>query len=183
MINPFRKSYNAKELNLFRFLSRSKVFEKLTYKELSYFLPFLYLREYASEEAVFFRGDPSNAIYLVKNGKVSLSVDIRGDEFELLRIVRSGEAFGNNALVEHSQRIFNAIVSSESAELYVIPKVTILEIFQSHENVKAKMMASLAEIYDQITSNMVKSYKSSVGFFNLSQVFAEVSEHDNPLSL
>jgi CRP/FNR family transcriptional regulator, cyclic AMP receptor protein len=183
MINPFRKSYTAKELNLFRFLSKIKVFEKLTYKEMSYFLPYLYLREYSHDQAVFLRGDPSNALYLVKNGKISLSIDLRGDKFELLRVVKTGEAFGNNTMVEHSQRIFNAIVNSESADLYVIPKVNIFDIFQEHENVKAKMMASLAEVYNQVTVNLFKSYKSSVGFFNLAQVFAEVSENDIPLSL
>jgi CRP/FNR family transcriptional regulator, cyclic AMP receptor protein len=61
--------------------------------------------------------------------------------------------------------------------------VNIFDIFQEHENVKAKMMASLAEVYNQVTVNLFKSYKSSVGFFNLAQVFAEVSENDIPLSL
>lgn len=183
MINPFRKSYSAKEINLFRYLSRIKVFEKLSYKEMSHFLPYLYLREYTHDEAVFLRGDPSNALYLVKNGKISLSIDLRDEMFELLRIVRSGEAFGNNTLVEHSHRIFNAIVESESAELYVIPKVNIFEIFQNHEVIKAKMMSSLAEIYDQVAVNLFKSYQSSSGFFNLAQVFLDYSENDYPLSL
>ncbi len=182
MNNPFKKSYTPKEINLFRFLSKVKVFDKLSYKEMAYFLPYLYLREYTNNEAVFLRGDPSNAVYLVKSGKISLNIDIR-DKLELLRLVRSGEAFGTNALVESSHRIFNAIVDSESAELYVIPKVNIFEIFKDHENVKAKMLSSLTEIYDQVTVNLFKSYKSSIGFFNLAQIFAQISENEDPLSL
>jgi CRP/FNR family cyclic AMP-dependent transcriptional regulator len=54
MINPFKKSYTSKELNTFRFLSRISLFERLNYKEMSYFLPYFYLREYKKDEVVFF---------------------------------------------------------------------------------------------------------------------------------
>ena len=175
MINPFKKSYAAKELNLFRFLANIRVFEKLTYDEMSHFLPYLYTRDYKNEEVVFFRGDPANALYIIKNGKVTINIDIK-DRFEILKISKTGEAFGDNALLEHSIRIYNAIVDSETAELYVIPKVNIFEIFDEHERIKAKMITSLAEIYNNMTTNLFKSYKSSLGFFNLSQIFLDPSE-------
>ena len=178
MINPFRKSYSPKEISFFRFLTRIKLFEKLTYGEMAHFLPYLFLRTYKSEEAVFFRGDPSNALYLVKNGKVSINVDIKG-RFEQLRMVQPGEAFGSNSLIDHSFRFYNAVVASESAELYVIPKVNIFEIFHEHEKIKAKMMTSMAEIYNQLASNLFKSYKASLGFFSLSQVYVTSAEIDD----
>lgn len=157
-------------MNLFRFLARIKIFSHLTYKEMSLFLPYLYLREYTYNEAVFFRGDPAGALYLVKNGKVFLSLDVR-DKMELLRIAKPGESFGENALVNGSSRIYNAIVNSEQAELYVIPRVSIFEIFRNHEQVKAKMTSTLAEIYNQMVSNIFKTYRSSDGFFSLTEAF------------
>ena len=96
MINPFKKSYTQKELNTFRFLSRIKLFERLNYKEMSYFLPYFYLREYKMDEVVFFRNDPGNALYLVKSGKVSINIDVE-DNFELLNVIKSGGAFGESA--------------------------------------------------------------------------------------
>ena len=74
MINPFKKSYTSKELNTFRFLSRIKLFERLNYKEMSYFLPYFYLREYKMEEVVFFRNDPGNALYLVKSNEFNIDI-------------------------------------------------------------------------------------------------------------
>lgn len=145
---------------------------------MAHFLPYLFLRTYKNEEAVFFRGDPSNALYLVKNGKVSINVDIK-DRFELLRMVQPGEAFGSNSLIDHSFRFYNAVVASESAELYVIPKVNIFEIFHEHEKIKAKMMTSMAEIYNQLAANLFKSYKASLGFFSLSQVYVTSTEIDD----
>jgi CRP-like cAMP-binding protein len=170
MINPFKKSYTQKELNTFRFLSRIKLFERLNYKEMSLFLPYFYLREYKMDEVVFFRNDPGNALYLVKSGKVSINIDI-DDEFELLNIVKSGGAFGENALIVEANRINTCIIHSERAELYVLPKVNIHEIFEGHHEIKTKMMESLCEIANEYMSNIFKGYRSSLGLFNLSQIY------------
>lgn len=170
MINPFKKSYTSKELNTFRFLSRIKLFERLNYKEMSHFLPYFYLREYKMDEVVFFRNDPGNALYLVKSGKVSVNIDI-DEEFELLNVIKSGAAFGESALLADSNRIYTSIIHSERAELYVLPKVNIHEIFLGHPGIKTKMIESLAELYDDYMMNLYKGYKSSLGLFNLSQVY------------
>jgi CRP/FNR family cyclic AMP-dependent transcriptional regulator len=170
MINPFKKSYTSKELNTFRFLSRIQLFERLNYKEMSYFLPYFYLREYKMNEVVFFRNDPANALYLVKSGKISINIDIE-DEFELLDVVKSGRAFGESALLTDSNRIYTSIIYSERAELYVLPKVNIHEIFDGHVQIRMKMIESLGELYYQHMVSLFKGYKSSLGLFNLSQIF------------
>jgi CRP-like cAMP-binding protein len=170
MINPFKKSYTSKELNTFRFLSRIQLFERLDYKEMSHFLPYFYLREYKMDEVVFFRNDPGNALYLVKSGKISINIDI-DDEFELLNIIKSGEAFGESALLSVSNRIYTSIVHSERAELYVLPKVNLHEIFEGHPAIKTKMLESLSILYHNHMVSLFKGYKSSLGLFNLSQVF------------
>jgi len=170
MINLFKKSYSDKEINFFRFLSRMKLFEKLNYEEMALFQPFFYLREYVSNEVVFFRNDPSHALYLVKSGKVSLCIDIN-EGFETLKIIKSGSAFGENAILYETSRIFNAIIASEKSELYVLPKVNIDDILSGHTRVKAKMMESIAETYNEQQMNLLKGYKSSFGLFNLNQMF------------
>lgn len=175
MINPFKKTHSTKDLTLFRFLSEIQVFEKLTFDEMAYFLPYLHLREYKKDEVVFFRGDPANALYIIKSGKVTLNIDIK-DRFEILKISSSGEAFGDNVLLEHSSRIYNAIVETDLAELYVIPKVNIMTVFDEHLKIKTKMMTSLSEIFNQMTTNLFKAYKSSLSFFNLAQIYLDPSE-------
>ncbi len=170
MINPFKKSYTTKELSMFRFLSRIELFKRLNYKEMSHFLPYFYLREYKMDEVVFFRNDPGNALYLVKSGKVSINVDI-DDGFELLSIIKSGGAFGESALLKESNRIYTSIIHTERAELYVLPKVNMHEIFEGHAEIKTKMLESLSELYNDYMVNLFKGYKSSLGLFNLSQVY------------
>lgn len=170
MINPFKKTYTAEELSTFKFLSGVALFEELSHREMALFLPHLYLRKYAENEAVFFRGDPSNALYLVKFGKVSISLDIK-DRMELLTVVSDGQAFGDNSLLSKTHRIYNSVVLSEEAYLYLIPQVNIEEIFESNPEIKAKMLYAFGQIYNKYTDNLFSSYKSSRGFINLSDSY------------
>ena len=170
MINPFKKTYNIKELNLFRSLSRIKPFEKLNYEEMALFLPHLYLREYKLDEVVFFRNDPSNAFYMVKSGKVSLNIDIN-DNFEVLQVLKAGGYFGHNAFLEQGKRMYSSIIVSEISEIYVMPRVNILEIFDRRSKIKSKVMTSVAELYNEFNQNIFNTYRDSLGFLNLSNAF------------
>jgi len=170
MKNPFQKSYSNEEISLFTFLSGIRVFEKLSDEEKALFIPYLYPRKYKQDEIVFFRKDPSHALYLIKRGKVSIFHEA-GEEMEVLNQIGSSHSFGNNALIHDTNRIYNAIVHSKDAELYVIPHVNIMDIFSANPKVQAKMLASLTEMYDEYTKQLFVSYKSSKGFFSLDLLY------------
>jgi len=167
----FGKAYTEEEQELISFLQRDKLFEKLTEREINYFLPYLHERNYVRDEVIFFAGDPSQALYVVKRGMVSLNIDIK-DNFEQLLSLRSGRAFGDNSLLAGSRRIYSAIVTSEMASVYVMPQVNLLEIMDSHPRVRAKIMTSFCEIYNGYTVQLFKTYKKSLGFFDLHEVYA-----------
>lgn len=170
MINPFKKSYSEKELQLFRFLSKIKLFERLTYDELALFTPYMFKRTFMQDEVVFFRNDPSQALYLIKSGSISLNIDMQ-DKFEVLAILNKGQAFGDNALLENTKRIYTSLVITERAEIYVIPQVNLQDIFENHSNIKAEMLNSMAELYNSYTVNLFNAYRSSFGFFNLGEAY------------
>jgi len=92
MINPFQKTYSTQELNLFRFLEKVDLFKELSDKEMALFLPYMHERDYKSNEVVFFRGDPSQALYVVKKGRVTLNIDIK-DRFEVLTEISSNYSY------------------------------------------------------------------------------------------
>lgn len=172
MINPFKKTYSVKELNLFRFFSKNFLFETLTKEEMAVFIPYLHLRNYAQNEAVFFRNDPSRALYIVKTGRVTINIDV-ADKFEFLKFAKPSESFGNNALLENTTRVYNAIVDSDYCDLYVLPQVNIMDIFESNVIIRAKMLTALSQMYNQSTVNLFKAYQSTFGFFDLSQAYTD----------
>lgn len=170
MKNPFRKTYSSSEQEIFRFLGQNSLFERLTPDEMSEFVPFMHLREYQQNEAVFFRNDPSAALYLIKEGRVKLSIDI-DERMEDLTVIEAGDAFGDNAMLKDTKRIYNAIVSTESATMYVIPNVNLREIFSDEPKIRGKMMEALAMQYNKYTENLFLGYKNSFGFFNLGSAY------------
>ncbi len=170
MRNPFSKTYEPEELQMFDFLQGIKFFERLRMKELVKFLPAMHQRKYKRDEVVFFSKDPSQALYLLKKGQVNLTIDIR-DNFETIMQINRGEAFGENSLLENAKRTYTAIITSDEAELIVIPHFAIQEIFDSNPKIKAKMMTSLSEFYNANNQRLFRSYRESFGFFSLRQMF------------
>jgi CRP-like cAMP-binding protein len=134
------------------------------------FLPAIHRRRYEKNEVIFFRNDPSQALYILEKGEISLNIDIKSN-FESIITLRSSGAFGENSLLEGSKRIYTAIVQSEEAWLWVIPNYAILEIFKNNPKIQAKMMTSLAEYYNRNNNRLFSSYLNSYGFFNLGQMF------------
>jgi CRP-like cAMP-binding protein len=168
--NIFAKQYSPKEKVLFRFLRQSKLFEKLTDEELDDFVPFLNVRNYKKNEAVFFRNDPSQALYIIKSGEIMLNLDVQ-DKFEELIVIYKGESFGDNALIEGARRNYNAICYSETCELYALPQVNILNIFEENMEIKVKILQAFAYYYDQYLSNVFKAYRDTFSFFDLSEAY------------
>lgn len=170
VLKLFKKKYSEEELKLFEFLSGVRHFQLLKNDELQLFLPYLYPRTYNQNEAVFFSGDPSQALYIMKSGEASLTIDIK-DRFEELMTIKPGEAFGDNSFIPNTKRIYNSIVVSEQAEIYVIPQINISEIMEDHPEIKAKIMTTMAEIYNDYTSDLFKIYRASFGFFELGRIY------------
>lgn len=170
MRNPFSKTYEPQELRMFDFLQGIKFFELLKQQELARFLPTMHERKYVRDEVVFFSKDPSQALYLIRKGQVDLTIDL-SENFETIMQLKRGDAFGENSLLENSKRTYTALVSSDEAELLVIPQFALLEIFENNPKIKAKMMSSLAEFYNANNQRLFRSYRESFGFFSLRQMF------------
>lgn len=170
--NIFGRNYTQSELQLLDFLAHLRLFSRLTKKEQSLFLPFMHLRIYKQNEIVFFRNDPSQALYMVKEGKVNIELDY-SDEFETIAVLQKNAIFGLDALVHKTKRVYNAMVISPFCQLYVIPQVNIFTIFEAKSVIKAKMMEVYAELMNEHWNALFSHYRSSLGFFDLKEMFRE----------
>ena len=176
LINPFQKTYSEQDKSIFHFLKQNLLFESLSDQELSEFLPFMHLRYYVKNEIIFFRGDPSQALYLIKKGEVALNIDIE-DKFEQLITLNMTDSFGDNAILISTNRIYNAVTISDHCDLYVIPSMNMNEIFQDHIEIKAKIMSAMASYYNNYTNNLFSAYKKNFGFFDLGMIFNNKKYH------
>ncbi len=170
MYNPFKRTYSQQDRELFRFLSKNELFETLEDHELAELLPYLHLRTYEKNEVIFFRNDPSQALYIIREGEVTLNLDIEEDFEELTRI-GPAQSFGDNALLEGTYRIYNAVCSADKSKIYVMATTNVLEVFENNDRIKAKVMTAKAQAYNRYTENLFKAYQESFGFFELGRAF------------
>lgn len=165
-----RRSFTPEELGHCRFLSRFKLFENLSNEELVLFMPYLFLRRYKENEVVFFRNDPSQALYLIKDGQVTMSIEMPDGASEPIGVRPSHFTLGDNALLPGTRRLYTAVVTSETAEIYVVPTANIFDIFLRRPNIQAQVMSQLAHIYNHYLADLFKTYRNSHGFFEMSSV-------------
>lgn len=170
MKNPFGKTYTPEEIRQFEFLRQFDLFQKLTEKELLLFLPHLHERSYVQDEAVFFRNDPSHALYLLKKGKVTLTLDVN-ERFEELGVLVPPTVLGDNCLLRNTKRPMNAVVTSETALFTVIPQDNLFDLFEARPEIHMKMVEAFAQTNEGYLKRMFKEYRSSFGLFNLAEVF------------
>lgn len=173
-MNLFKRTFTSEQTATFEFLKSNKLFNKLSEAEMDLFLPYLHLRQYKQSEVIFFRNDPAQALYLVKEGKISVEIDI-GEKFEPLSYVGKTGSFGNSALLQYTKRTYNAFVQSPFAQLYVIPQVNIQSVFERKPIIQAKMLEALAENYHDIFQLLLKSYRTTQGFLELTDIFKDMS--------
>jgi CRP-like cAMP-binding protein len=170
VFNIFRKTYSDEEKQILNFLGGNALLGRLSDEELNHIAPHLFLRTYQQDEVVFFANDPSQALYIVKSGSVSISLEIN-NHFEELLTLQSGQLFGENVVLESTKRLYSAIVTSENAEINVIPKINLIEVMDNNPTIKAKIMTSFGENQDKFLRKLFNEYKSSLGFFELANVY------------
>lgn len=83
-------------------------------------------RKYRKGATIFSKGDPSNALFIVKSGKVRiLSLSDKGTE-TIVHILKEGAIFGE-LLLSEEQRAFSAVAGTD-ALVTVLPKGSLVEL-------------------------------------------------------
>ena len=168
--NPFKKTYGLDEMEMLSFLGELILFSNLTTDERALFLPHLHKRNYEKDEVIFLRNDPAHALYIVVKGEVRLTID-HEDEVEEITRVDKGSVIGETSILKNKRRFVDAIVTSERATLFVLPQVSVHDIFSSHIKIKVKMLEAVSNLYHDLNQDILKTYQKSEGFFYMSNVY------------
>ncbi len=169
----FKRKFSAIEIELLNFLQNVRLFQDLSDTQKLSFATYLHIRSYKQNEVVFFRNDPSQALYLIKEGKLSLELDIK-EHFESVIQLETFASFGHNSLLPKTKRIFNAFVISPLCQIYVLPQVNITDVFKRNPEIKAQVLENLSCIYNQNLYDLCKIYREKQGFFELNEMFMNV---------
>ena len=100
-------------------------------------------RKYRKGAAIFSRGDPSNALFIVKDGRVRiLSLSDKGTE-TIVHILKEGAVFGELLLSEEN-RAFTAIAGTD-AVVTVLSKGSLVELLASVPTISKNFIRLLSK--------------------------------------
>ena len=100
-------------------------------------------RRYPKGAPIFSKGDPANALYIVKEGKVRiLSLSDKGAE-TIVHILKEGAIFGE-LLLSEEMRFFTAVAGTDTV-VTVLPKGSLVELLTSIPTISKNFIRLLSK--------------------------------------
>jgi len=110
-------------------------------------------RRHARGEAIFHRGDPGDALYIVLSGRVKISSPSDSGVEAILATLRPGEFFGSLALLDGAPRSASA-TASETSETLVLPREWFHELLADEPVIRDHILSGLAQEVRRLTKHV-----------------------------
>jgi CRP/FNR family transcriptional regulator, cyclic AMP receptor protein len=140
--NIFRGRQKGGERTL-DLLLKIPIFENLSFRELRVIEKMVYIRRYASGEAIFQQGDPSLGMYIVRTGSVRIIRQFPGGEPRLIATLTAGEFFGELGLIDDAPRSASA-VAHDATEIIGFFKPDLMSLIHRRPDLGLKILLSVA---------------------------------------
>ncbi|MBW1787805.1 MAG: Crp/Fnr family transcriptional regulator [Deltaproteobacteria bacterium] len=126
-------------------LRRIYLLEDLTDDMLGRMLPFTQLRIFGEESVVYNEGDPAEAFFMLKKGKLLLEVAVSTSVNISLGSIKPGYAFGWSALFSGGAYASSA-VCVEPCEVLSIPGKEMVDILDGNHTIGYRVMEGIVRI-------------------------------------
>ncbi len=166
MITLFKQKLSPEHKALCALIGRSSLFKDLKVYQLALLIPHLYVRRFEKGEIIFYRGDPSMALYFIKSGKLEAYLD-DALEREVLARLKEGDSVGHNMVLKKADRLFNVMVTSPEAELLALPQDPLFELMRNHLSIRASLMLRFSLMSNDRLENLLGHYCQSRGVFHI----------------
>lgn len=110
-------------------------------------------RRFRRGEVIFHAGDPGDALFVIVAGDVKISLPSETGEEAILATLRSGDVFGELALLDGAPRSASATAMS-MAETVVLPRDRFLELIATEAGVRDALLTSIAGELRRLTRHV-----------------------------
>lgn len=142
--NIFRKQSSQTETTI-TILRRIPLFKEMRKSELLEFEKIIHRRRYKPDETIFWEGEPGVGMYIVQEGRVAIFKNVSEQHREQLAKLRSGEFFGELALLDESPRSATAVALKETKILGLF-RPDLLDLIKRHPRLGNRFLFHLAEL-------------------------------------
>ncbi len=137
MIEPIAAAY-SEELQAFSLL------KSIPPAELQAVAKVLKVRRFGPGEVLFERGDPGDAMYLIRSGQVRIFIRSEQEDDVTFRFYGPGQVVGEFALIDGQPRSA-AADAYDLAQLLILEKQDFVNLLRDHPIIGIEMMRSLTE--------------------------------------
>ena len=117
--NIFRGATENQDVDILNILKKVPIFSQLTKKELIKVSYIIYERKYATGEFLFKEGNPGSAVFIIKNGTVSIEKSNKLNIKDVYATLISGDFTGEISLIEDSERNANARCTTNTTVIII----------------------------------------------------------------
>jgi CRP/FNR family cyclic AMP-dependent transcriptional regulator len=110
-------------------------------------------RRFRHSETIFHQGDPGDALHIVSSGAVKIVLPSLEGEEAIIATLRSGDFFGELALLDGAPRSATA-VALESSETWTLPRDVFLTMLDQDKALRESLLAGLARELRRITGHV-----------------------------
>lgn len=115
-------------------------------------------RSYRRNEVIVHEGDPSDAMHLVKCGRVSITLMSSHGETVDVAVLDHGQTFGELSLVREPQPRSATVTALEPTETLVLRRDQLERLREEHPAVDRFIAEVLAEQVRRLSNRLVESY-------------------------
>jgi CRP-like cAMP-binding protein len=135
-------------------LGRVPLFERLSRAELDTLAALTQRKQFKAGTAIFFQDDPSDSLYVVLSGSAKVFRTAEDGRERILMILRTGDAFGELAMIEGLPR--SATVESlEPMELLSLGRKAFEQFAHEHPEFLWKLLQSMCERVRKINEDVL----------------------------
>lgn len=150
----------AKEVNT---VSRVSIFSRLNANDIEELSKILARKDFATDAAVFFQGEPSDSLYMVLKGAVKVVEASPEGAEKILDILGAGEIFGEIAMLDGHPRSAS-VITCEPSELACLSRNDFRSFVAKRPEVLWKVLESLCERIRKTSAGMVEMTSKEVPY-------------------
>jgi CRP-like cAMP-binding protein len=124
------------------FLSPIVLFSKLTLDELAVIAGRLKPQPFASGEVIFRQGEPGDAMFIIRSGRVKIYSQGEGGRELTLNVYEAGDFFGEFSLIDGELRSASA-AAVEPTEALILRHQDLIDILNEHPEISVSLMRGL----------------------------------------
>ena len=134
-------------MNIVKVLRNSELTHELTDSEIEALSGLFHSRHIARDETIFKEGEPSEELYIIAKGRVSVVIysTAQAGEREKIATLRDNELFGEFSLIDSSPRSAS-VTADENTDLIFVDNVAFHRHLAANEHCGYLIMRNIAKI-------------------------------------